>query len=234
MSKIVEKIKKLLRLSEDPTNEHVAEAAAQKAQELIEEHNIKGEMLIEKDDSPTREAPEWQGFLFQNKRVQPWAVNLCMHLANNNYGRIGIWSGKGVKFCGSKVDYELVKTMYAWIATQLQDMSVRNCHGVREGNSYKLGAVATIGERLKQAKKEAEARLEVEAMMSEVDGNNGLVLYQNAITTLSDYKSDVDAKANKDLGGSWRGGGVSRDASAYSRGIADGSKVSLTGHQLGG
>lgn len=234
MSKIVEKIKKLLRLSEDPTNEHVAEAAAQKAQELIEEHNIKGEMLIEKDDNPTREEPEWQGFLFQNKRVQPWAVNLCMHLAKSNYGRIGIWSGKGVKFCGSKIDYDLVKTMYTWIATQLQDMSVRNCHGVREGNSYKLGAVTTIGKRLKEAKKAAEARMEVQAMMDEVDGNNGLVLYKNAITTLNNYKSDVDARADKDLGGSWRGGGVSSDASAYSRGIADGNNVSLTGHQLGG
>lgn len=235
MSNIVEKIKKLLRLSEDPTNEHVAEAAAQKAQELIAEHNIKGEMLVDKDDKqPTREDPKWQGFVVRNKRVQTWSVNLASHLARNNYGKIGIMSGVGIKYLGAKSDYEVVCAMYNWIAKQLHDMAMRNTHGVRESNSYKLGAITTIGKRLDQAKKDTEAKLEIEAMMDEVDGNNGLVLYKNAITALNDYTDKVDAEANRLMGGSWRGRGGSSDMSAYSRGLSDGNNVSLTGHQLKG
>lgn len=233
-NKIIEKIKKLLRLSEDPTNENVAEAAAAKAQELIQEHNIQGEMLADKTEV-TREAPDWVDFIFLNKRVQPWAVNLCSHLADCNYGKIGIYSGQGVKFCGSKMDFDLVKTMYTWIAIQLQEMSVRSCHGVREGNSYKLGAVATIGKRLKKAKADAVAKLEIEALMDEWDGKeSGIVLYKNAITTLEKYGADAKARAKQDLGGSWRGGGTSVSGSAYARGIQEGNNVSLTGHQLKG
>lgn len=232
--KIIDRIKKLLRLSEDGSNEHVAEAAAAKAQELIEQHNIQGEMLQDKDDSPTREQPDWQGWLFQNRRIQPWAVNLCTALADANYGRIGIWSSKGVKFCGSRVDYELVKTMYQWIATQLQTMSTENCKGVRENNSYKIGAVSTIRKRLIKAKKDAEARMEVDAMEAEMAGKNELVLFRNAIVTLKSYKGEVDERANKDLGGTWKSGGARSDASAYSKGVVDGNNVSLAGHQLTG
>ena len=232
--KIIDRIKKLLRLSEDGSNEHVAEAAAAKAQELIEQHNIEGEMLHDKDDSPTREDPAWQGWLFQNRRIQPWAVNLCSALANVNYGRIGIWSSKGVKFCGSRVDYELVKTLYQWIATQLQTMSSENCKGVRENNSYKIGAVSTIRKRLIKAKKDAEARMEVDAMEAEMEGKNELVLFRNALVTLNNYGDSANARAEKDLGGSWRSGGARSDASAYSKGVADGNNVSLTGHQLTG
>ena len=60
MNDIISKIKKLLALSEDKNNEHVAELASAKAQELIEEYNIKEIMLID-DDEPTitREDPKW-------------------------------------------------------------------------------------------------------------------------------------------------------------------------------
>lgn len=233
MSKIIERIKKLLRLSEDGSNEHVAEAAAAKAQELIEQHNIQGEMLIDKEDAPQRGEPDWQGWLFQNKRLQPWAVNLCSALAEVNYGRIGLWSKQGVKFCGSRMDYELVKTLYSWIAVQMETMAKGRCKGVREHNSYKVGAVATIRNRLIKAKKDAEAKMEVEAMEAEMAGKNELVLFRQAIVSLNKYKDEVDKRADKDLGGAWRGG-TSADASAYAKGVADGHNVSLTGHQLTG
>jgi len=234
MNNIVEKIKKLLRLSEDPTNEHVAQAAAQKAQELIAEHNIQGEMLVDKEEGTKREDPDWQGFVFVNKRIQPWSVNLCVALARNNYGRVGIYTGRGVKFCGSKVDFDVVKTMYTWIAKQLHDLATHNCYGRVEATNYKLGAVSTIGKRLDQAKKDAEAKMEVEALMDEVDGKSGLVLYRDAIIALDDYKKKADDRASKDLSGTWRGGQGGVDRSAYSRGVVDGKSVSLTGHQIGG
>lgn len=235
-SKLIEKIKKLLRLSEDPNNEHVAEAAAQKAQELIDQHNIREEMLVVSDESTqkTREDPRWQGFIFQNRRVQPWAVNLCSALADNNYGIVGIVSGRGVKFCGSAIDFNLCVAMFQWISKQLQDLASNQCNGVREHNSFKLGAVGTIRKRLQDGKKDAEAAMEIEALCNEIDGTPGLVLFQQAITALDDYKKSATKEANKTLSGAWRGGSASADMSAYSKGVEAGHNVSLSGHQIGG
>ena len=188
--KIIERIKKLLRLSEDPTNEHVAEAAAQKAQELIEEHNIRSEMFADKD-KPTREDPKWQGCIVRNRRIQAWMVTLCDGLCEANYGRLGISSGKGIEFLGAESDYEIVVELYNWIVKQLHAMATnKKLKGVREYNSYKLGASTTIKQRLIKAKKEAKDKLELEAMCEEYEAGgkkNELVLFRQAIIALEDY-----------------------------------------------
>jgi hypothetical protein len=64
MSNIIEKIKKLLNLSKDGCNRHIAEMAAEKAQELIQENNISDELLTEEGTS--RKAPSWLGFIYRN------------------------------------------------------------------------------------------------------------------------------------------------------------------------
>jgi hypothetical protein len=227
--KIIERIKKLLRLSEDPTNEHVAEAAAQKAQELIEEHNIKSEMFADKE-SPTREDPKWQGFIVHNRRVQTWMVTLCDGLCSANYGRLGITSGEGIQFLGAKSDYDIVVELYNWIVKQLHAMATnKGLKGVREYNSYKLGASTTIKKRLIKAKQDAKEKLELEALWEEANAGkkNELVLFRQAIIALEDYTKKVNDQAKRDLGGAWRGGSVASDASAYAQGVSDGQHVSL-------
>jgi len=234
MSKIIDKVKKLLRLSEDPTNEHVAEAAAAKAQELIQEHNIQEELLRDPETSSSREPPKWQGWVFEGRACQTWKVNLATALARSNYGTIGIWSGQGVQFCGSEQDYKLVSSLYEWIAIQIHDSARKKCDGQREYNSYKLGAVSTISARLKKAKLDAEAQAKVEALCNELDGKNELVLVENAITTLNDYGNSAQQKANKTLSGSWRGGRGATDRSAFQQGVQDGKSISLQLNQLKG
>lgn len=233
MNNIVEKIKKLLVLSEDKSNEHVAELASAKAQELIAEHNIKEIMLInDDDDSVTREDPKWQGYIFRSNKCATWKVNLCSALANANQGRVGITSGIGVKFLGARVDYDLVCAMFTWISEQLNDMAKRKTHGSVEANNYRRGAVSTIRKRLMEAKKKAEAKLELDAMMEE--NETGIVLYQNALTELKNYDIAVAERASSLMSGSWRGGASTYNRSAFQQGIKDGESVSLSGHRLHG
>ncbi len=233
MNDIISKIKKLLALSEDKNNEHVAELASAKAQELIEEHNIKEIMLID-DDEPTttREDPEWQGFIFTSSRVPSWKVNLCDALSRANHGRCGINSGEGVQFLGARVDYDLVCTMFKWISEQLNDMAKKKTHGSIEANNYRRGAVSTMRNRLIEAKEKAEAKLELDALMEE--NETGIVVYRNALTELKNYDTSVAERASSLMSGTWRGGTSTYNRSAFQQGIKDGESVSLTGHRLHG
>ena len=112
--KIIEKIKKLLNLAKDKCNRHVAEAAAQKAQQLITEHNINEKMF---EDNP-REDPWWVGYLYKSTSIQVWELNLASELARANYGAATV-NNTGIQFLGSQRDFDVVKWLYQWVCKLL-------------------------------------------------------------------------------------------------------------------
>ena len=235
MKKIMERIKKLLDLAKDKCNRHVAEAAAQKAQQLITEHNLRVEMF---DEDSKREDPHWVGFLLKNSSPQVWEVNLACELSRHNYGACCIFR-EGVKFCGSQRDYDVVKWLFQWICKQIHDLCTQEIENERledtfkSRNSYRQGIVETITVRLNRAKEEAERAAKIEAMVAELDGKYALVPVDTASQNLQDYLRRVLDIALRGAS-SWGARSEVNDQNAFSAGMRDGHKVDLNAGNLNG
>lgn len=226
--KIIDKIKKLLNLAKDKCNRHVAEAAAQKAQQLITEHNINERMFV---DNP-REDPWWVGYLYKSTSIQVWELNLASELARANYGAATV-NNSGIQFLGSQRDFDVVKWLYQWVCKQCHTLAEQEgMETFKERNSYKQGIVATIAKRIKWAKSDAERQAKVDAILAELEGKFALVPVDEATRQLNEYLEKVLGIIHRTCGTWGAHSGVS-DYDAYSAGVRDGHKVDLNAGQLG-
>ena len=225
--KIIDKIKKLLNLAKDKCNRFVAEAAAQKAQQLITEHNINEKMF---EDNP-REDPWWVGYLYQSTSIQVWELNLASELASANYGAATV-DNTGIHFLGSQRDFDVVKWLYQWVCKQCHTLAeAEGMNTFKERNSYKQGIVATIAKRLKWAKADAERQAKVDAMLAELDGKFALVPVDEATRQLNEYLQKVRDIINRTCR-SWGAQSEVSDRDAYNAGVQDGHKVDLNAGQI--
>lgn len=187
MKGIIDKVKKLLNLAKDKCNRHVAEAAAQKAQQLITEHNINERMFV---DNP-REDPWWVGYLYKSTSIQVWELNLASELARANYGAATV-NNSGIQFLGSQRDFDVVKWLYQWVCKQCHTLAEQEgMETFKERNSYKQGIVATIAKRIRWAKSDAERQAKVDAILAELEGKFALVPVDEATRQLNEYLEKV-------------------------------------------
>lgn len=227
MKGIIDKIKKLLNLAKDKCNRHVAEAAAQKAQQLITEHNINEKMF---EDNP-REDPWWVGYLYKSTSVQVWELNLASELARANYGAATV-NNTGIQFLGSQRDFDVVKWLYQWVCKQCHTLSeAEGMTTFKERNSYKQGIVATIAKRLKWAQEDAERQAKVDAMLAELDGKFALIPVDEATRQLNEYLQKVMDMIRRTCVG-WGAQSEVSDRDAYNAGVRDGHKVDLNAGQI--
>ena len=180
MSAIEERIRKLLALADSP-NENEAAAAAEKAQALMLRYGI--EMAAVAASGGERLAVDEH---VVDGKVDPWRRMLAAAVARSAGGQI-VWAPDGysrgqgkIFFYGPSGTVGGIVELYRYLVAQLVVISAtataarraRRVHGRTWRNSFLLGAVGRIGQRLEARRAEtAEA------------GENGraLVLVKTAV-----------------------------------------------------
>jgi hypothetical protein len=222
MSAIEERIRKLLALADSP-NENEAAAAAEKAQALMLRYGI--EMAVVAASSGERlEVDEH----VVGGKVDPWRRMLAAAVAGSAGGRV-VWAPDGGRGHGKAFFYGPagavggIVELYRYLEAQLVVIAAaataarreRRVHGRTWRNSFLLGAVGRLGQRL-------DARC---AATETGDDSRALVL----------VKSTVDREIERrhpELQSSSYRASVAR--SAYQAGSHAGRHVDLGDRRLGG
>ncbi len=239
--KLLDRIKRLLRLAES-SNVHEAASAAARAQELMSRHRIEAASL-EADSTAGivdhRDAP-----LEASKRLRPWKTHLADAIARANGCRIYLHTRgniRAVVLVGRSEDAELVRMLFAELVKRVEAMTRKHGEGRDRAfcNAFRLGMVVTIGERLALANAEAKLRaLDPGERRNDPDDDDG----DDATTPLGreasalaiarlDARDDavdrfMDATLHLTRG---RGKGLRADAEGYALGRVVGREVDLVG-----
>ena len=139
--KTIDKIKKLLALASSP-NEHEAQSALLKAQELLAKHNL----TINDVDSSEAEESVIQHRVDISFTKMEWRLNLANIIADNFrcycWGHLGN-RGKGIgfTFLGKESDVEICKTIYIY-AKKFIENNVRRLQREYNAKGYSSKGVA--------------------------------------------------------------------------------------------
>lgn len=163
---ILSKARKLLRLKERAGTKAEALAAARALARLLDKHRIEVAELEVAD----RQAPE--GFtanktqpLYEYKRVTPWrrelGFALCKHFGvalwqRTKLHRKGVPSDHSMCMCGRPSDIELVRSMYNWLTSEIECLSVGACSGMSRSyaNSWRRGFAYGVHKQLEDLRSE--------------------------------------------------------------------------------
>jgi len=240
--KIIDKIQKLLRLAES-ADVNEAAAAAGKAQQIMEAHNIDLAMLPAEDDgSPVEEeVRQFDGdeALHASARVASWQSQLSHRIAKSN----GCSTFLGYTFdqaqgkylrtlgiVGRPSDVATVRYLFQYLKAEIDRLCKASARGKGRtwANSFRLGAVHEVGRRLKEAKVAArdEARAKVEAL--DGDPTTALARLDTALARIDQRLNETKdwMKENMNLRSN-RARATQRDWDAYSAGREAGSGISL-------
>ena len=150
---IISKVQKLLRLAGANNSPEEAAAAASKAQDLIDQHNLTEALLAFDTAQPVdEEVVNFQTAgapLDSQKTQQTWRVRLASTLAKINGCRIYL-SGADIALVGRPSDAETVRYLYAYLTRETEQLADRHGKGMGRTwrNNFRLGVVDTITHKL--------------------------------------------------------------------------------------
>jgi hypothetical protein len=214
---IIDKINKLLALGQSP-NEHEAKLAIANAQKLLTKHNLSmKDILVKEDGIDIME----KNVSLDSTRVATWKSALLNALCFSNYCKLLISTGykreKSFKIVGTEVNVETVLMMYDYLYDVVERVTKKSgTKGITEKNSFRLGMVNGIYEKLKEIKQEMEYNgvdEECTALMVvnfEKENKKAIDKY------LDSYKIRKSSSNNSNI-----------NANAFSKGHAEGRKVNL-------
>lgn len=155
---IIERVKKLLSLSQS-SNVNEAAAAAAAANRLIDKFRLSQSDLINNDD----QIVEDNEYIYETKKVTQWKLSLISVLSKH-YGVVYYNSAliknnrKHSRFIlvGLKSDIEITKYMYTWLFCECQRLSNMNAKGRGKVfvSSYCDGFVVGINQQLSSSREE--------------------------------------------------------------------------------
>lgn len=238
--KVIDKIKKLLRLAESADVNEAATAAGQ-AQRLMEQYRIDQAILSVDEDAPDGAVDEENIKEFSDEplaasgRLAQWKSSLGVAIASINGCRCVLskeWSGRKFRttlcLVGHPSDVATVRYLFAYLVSEIERLCKErnNGRGRTWANSFRIGAVHTVRKRLQEAKE--QARLDARKKLK---GNT------KALARISKALERVDARAGAvDL---WmkdnlemttgRSRASSRDWDAYREGKRAGESIDLSG-----
>lgn len=193
--KILDKVQKLLRLAADPSNVNEAASAAKRAQEMMHKYNLTS-LMVESFDSNPMEDEDIKCmtdplFIFK-KNASTWKTKLAMVVAKANHCRIWLQrshNSSRLGLVGRRSDAEVVRFLYHYLLKEVERLALRDAMGKGRSwaNNFRLGAIDTIEERLKEALTESEETLKKECEKSGV----AIVHINTAIVNLSNRGSSV-------------------------------------------
>lgn len=224
---VLDKVRKLLRLAQSP-NPNEAAAAAVKAQQLIDEHNLASALLsletgANEPDEPIEDFQKKDAPLDENDRDY-WRWRLAAILMHAN-ACAGYCLG-GIQIMGRPSDVETVRYLYGYFAgevNRLTEVAGKGC-GRTWRNNYRNGIVDTLGARLM----EQHAAFRAGARASVAGNTHALVKVDQALAKVEERRIEVDAFTKKHLNiRSVSAGGARLDASARAAGRRDGHSIRI-------
>ena len=162
-SKIVERIQKLLALSQS-SNENEAASALAKAQAMLAEHNLSMAEVQVRTGVKSAYVRE----IYNLNSHDNWRRFLLGEIAHNNFCHVVTHGGTlSVSLVGERDNIQVVQVMYASIASQLERLAVAWYRVYQHNggyvaartwkNNFFIGAVMTIRQRLENEKRAFEA-----------------------------------------------------------------------------
>lgn len=224
---LLDKVRKLLRLAERTTNEGEAAAAAAAAQKLIERHklDIAAIDLGEAHEAPV-EAPERAVLdgAEGRKNKCAWRGSLASGVARANACRV-YWTGPRLQIVGAPSDVATVRYLYAYLTREIDRLAETKSGGKAWLHAWRMGAVATVSQRLREAREEARREARAEAQASG-GGGAAIVRINAGIARIERAESAVEAvmaamKMRKGAPTKVRAWG------AYEQGRADGANIRI-------
>jgi hypothetical protein len=192
---MMEKIRKLLKLSEGSSNIHEAQSAAARAQKLMMEYNI--EQCV---DRVSANVPQENIENFSNDpiektgRFENWKfsllgaickINSCQAVKSRTYKQ-----GTAVYMVGRKTDVQTVKYIYQYLIREIEHLADRQ-RGMGRAYiaSYKVGCVFGVNENLQKGYDDAFKEKYAEAASH---GTQALMRIDNAKSSLEAKTKELD------------------------------------------
>lgn len=158
---VLDRIRKLMRLAGNNSNANEAALAAAKANELMLRYKL--DSVTVDGLAPVADAVRTHMEnepIFSGRNLVSWKNRLASTLAYHNACRIIHWRVRGateVRIIGTKANAEVVGYLYSYIAREIErickdEMSRGVGFGKTWANSFKVGAVIGVGERLREMK----------------------------------------------------------------------------------
>ena len=217
LKSVIDKVRKLLQLSQSDNANEAATAAAM-ANKLLDQYRLS---MADVDDDIEKIIDDPQ-YIYSSKRMIGWKVALAKCLATH-YGCY-VWNEyfttmtgrkqSNLRLAGRQSDIDIVKYMYAWLTTECERLSKKEAYGNGKVyvNSYCRGFVAGVGEQLKESRKEVAQQVTSTAIVK-IDSRA-----QEAESWLKSHRDIQKAK------GSYH---VQLDPSAYKAGQTRGKNIHL-------
>ena len=211
MTAIREKVCKLLALS-NSKNENEAASALARAQAIILQHKLSIAECLAAGSFVSEEAIIKHGVpLIATKKVALWKANICQHLSKHNDCRIFLCSGIGIVICGRESDIRNVRIMLDYCIAQMWNIAPKG-KGKMFSDSWYLGCIYTIGQKLDEMKHEALKSVTT----------FGLVKYEE-----QSKKVDIYIKKNVNVGVA-KQYAQTIDNRAYYQGRLDGERINVS------
>jgi len=247
--RVIDKVKKLLRLStSDNVNE--AAAAAARAQSLMDEHRIDQAMIDVSDtgDDEPAEADEKVSDhdhepVEVGRAIATWKGQLLMAVCGVNackcYRGYQPHDGRYVRnlcIIGRPSDVAMVRHLYAYLAHEIERLCRKEnrSYGRTWMNSFRLGAVSEVSRRLRLTAKSAQD----EKRKALAGNTKALAVLDRALVRIEKRTTDVEKWAKEHMNLRSRSSGRSnRDWSGYEAGKEAGRSINLSPAQrraLGG
>jgi len=237
---IFARIKKLLALSKDTCNLNEAAVAAQLAQRLMEQHKIAEALLLAEDE--TFETPISEFELDDEPKRLPtaWKVRLAGVIAKLNgcailfkKGNHSIGRKTTINIFGSTANVSFCMSMWWYVVTSVEvlcraALKRGEGKGQRWANSFRVGAVDEVCDRLKKGKEEAREEARKTAAEATTTNTMAMVKVEGALAKLDNELDRVNGFLNaKYRTTHFNLKDTRRDGQAYAAGRAAGAKLNL-------
>jgi len=237
--KIIERIKKLFQLADVSKNSNIEEAtsAAAKAQKLMEKHRIKKAMLnkigpIQKKDLIDKGTPNnWKLYLMSGIAKQ----NGSYIIQSETYAKDNC-----VCIVGEQQDIDMVQQIYTYLVNELNKFCIAELLIFKKAvgfypntdfaNSFYLGAVTKINQRLKEAKEYVRKE-----ELKKATTQDQIVLINNALAVIDDKIEKVKDWIKNNCDAEFKSVPLNTsDAKGYVAGQLAGEKINLNPNMLDG
>jgi len=213
---ILNKIKNMLDLANNAKNENEAALAASMAHKFMERHNL---CMSEVSEFSVDETEIKEETVHKTGRLATWKMNLLHHGVAGCFNcKVLISQGyrmRALKLVGTKADMAIARITYDYLVTAVERLAKRHAggYGRSYANSYKLGAVATITQRLLAQARENREEVKEYATTTGTE----LAVVKNA--NLKEYMGKFT--------GQYKTSKSNIDRSAFNHGKSDGTRVGL-------
>jgi hypothetical protein len=216
---LINKVRKLLALSENNPELEEAKKAAAKAQELIARHNIQQAFLkLEQNDAT--DADVMDTYIHKSGRVATWLRTIAYALSEANGCAMYYTVGEGIHCVGEEDDIALVSILLNYLASEVQHLCKQECHmrhmdksrGRVFANNFKMGASQSLSQRLKDTIKKVE-----EETLQHPQGKYALAVVSNKLVRANNHLPKLTSTTSR----------YRRREDAFSLGEKAGSQISL-------